>query len=218
MKQTVRSKSGDHNNVRSLKVSTIDPVHDPDWTRNTMTKTKQPLKAAEKSVASKTGSKKRLRPEVQVVACPSAFPISARNPQRATQQRRSEQRGYEKAAKKNDDKNLLDFHQTAHEIRHFGATGFEGKQKKDYQAEQYELLTGRKKKNHQVPLPIVRGIRKKAAQRQARALQEAKEAGIVLPKQAKKQKQRNDVSRVHGPAPSIGFTKRGVLKIKGKPE
>ena len=52
---------------------------------------------------------------------------------------------------------------------------------RQHQKEQYELLTGRTKKQHAVPLPIVRGIRKKAVAREARIRQEAQDAGIVLP-------------------------------------
>ena len=60
-------------------------------------------------------------------------------------------------------------------------TIIERKKFRMHQNEQYELLTGRKKKQHAVPLPIVRGIKKKAIAREERIRQEAKDSGIVLP-------------------------------------
>jgi hypothetical protein len=115
-----------------------------------------------------------------------------------------------------NNKKLLDWNDVAQEVREFGSKGFEGKRKRSYEEEQYRQLTGRDKKKHQVPLPIVRGIRKKAAEREARMLQEARDSGMVLPKQKKREKNRksqDSTSRVHGPAPSIGFMKRGVFRV-----
>lgn len=121
-------------------------------------------------------------------------------------------------------KKLLDWHDTVKEVRSYGATAFVGKQKRNFQDEQYKQLTGRDKKKQKVPLPIVRGIRKKAVARETRQIAEAKEAGIVLSKQqlqpASKQRNKGSSSRfnVHGPAPSVGFMKRGVLRVKDKPK
>jgi hypothetical protein len=114
---------------------------------------------------------------------------------------------------------FLDWDDTAREIHSLGATAFEGKQKRDYKDEEYERLTGREKKHHSVPLPIVRAIAKKAAQREKRRLDEAREAGLVLHTAAgkKKKKQFDRTSDIHGPAPSIGFLKNGVFKVKDKP-
>ncbi|KAI2504640.1 protein of unknown function (DUF4602) [Fragilaria crotonensis] len=112
---------------------------------------------------------------------------------------------------------LLDWDDTAREIHKLGATAFEGKQKRDYKDEEYERLTGRKMKHHQVPLPIVRAIAKKAAEREKKRLDEAREAGLVIPSAAaKKKKGRDRSSDIYGPAPSIGFLKNGVLKVKDK--
>jgi peptidyl-prolyl cis-trans isomerase SDCCAG10 len=113
---------------------------------------------------------------------------------------------------------LLDWHETAHEVRRLGASAFVKQQKRDFQDEDYLRLTGRERKKQQVPLPIVLGIKKKQAQREAAALAEARAAGMVLPKQAKKEKKKESRdSRWNGPAPSIGFVKKGILQLKRKP-
>lgn len=112
---------------------------------------------------------------------------------------------------------FLDWDDTAREIHKLGATAFEGKQKRDYKAEEYERLTGRKLKHHHVPLPIVRAIAKKAEQREKQRLDEAREAGLVIPTAAAKKKKGKDrTSDIYGPAPSIGFLKQGVFKLKDK--
>jgi hypothetical protein len=163
---------------------------------------------------------KRKRPEVQVVTCASSFPISKKPP------RGPSARAIEKAAQdefyteKRRRKGLLDWNDTAKEVRSVGAKAFVGKQKRNYQEEHYKLLTGRDKKRQAVPLPIVRGIKKKAAERLEREIKEAKEAGLVIPASkaasAAKRKEKNTISRVYGPAPSIGFMKKGVFSVKGK--
>ena len=150
------------------------------------------------------GEKKSNPPPI-VVSCPSAFPLSKRK--RSRPERPSDEQ--DSATKK---KKLLDWHDTAKEVRKLGATAFEGVQKRNYQDEEYKRLTGRQRKKHHVPLPIVRGIRKKAAERRARTELEAKQAGIVMPKKAKKRT--NQEYNPQGPAPSIGKVKNGVLKVK----
>jgi len=157
----------------------------------------------------KPTNQKRPRRQIQVVSCQSAFPISSK-----PKAPRKEQ----PIAKKLDTK-LLDFYDTVKEVRSLGSTGFTGKQKGKHHDEQYKLLTGREKKKHQIPLPILRGMKKKAAQREARQLQEAKDAGIVLPTTAttsKKKKKLDATSRVHGPSPSIGFMSKGVFRVSEK--
>lgn len=191
-----------------------------------------------------TTMKKRTREPVQVVSCPSAFPISDKPKQ--TKQQRSVERvvdadGTRKRTRddderrssasynsssnnnkngkssRNSNKHLLDWHETAKEIRAYGATAFERQQKRDYQDEQYLQLTGRHKKKHQVPLPIVRGIRKAAEKREAKRRLEAQQAGIVLPKKAvpaaKKVGKSLQKYQQDGPAPNIGFTKNGVYRV-----
>jgi hypothetical protein len=111
----------------------------------------------------------------------------------------------------------IDFRETMREVRALGSTIFEGKQKKEYEAERYKELTGRDKKQQRVPLKISRGIKKKAAVREARRIAEAREAGIVVIGSRKPEgKTRNPgkSSKQYGPVPSIGFTKKGVLNVR----
>lgn len=147
---------------------------------------------------------------VEVISSGSAFPLSARPPKPARQNWQEKQSARKKKPLE------LDFSKASQEIRHFGAKQFAGKSKREYEDEQYFKLTGRKRKKHQVPLPIVRGIQKKAAERDARVREEAKQAGIVLPQPKKPKKQHDNTSRVHGPAPNVGFMKKGILRVKDK--
>ncbi len=157
--------------------------------------------------------------------------------------------------KKSSSTKLLDWNETVREVQKFGAQGWgaatlrskgartngdnnqnpvtnailERKKFRVHQNEQYELLTGRKKKHHAVPLPIVRGIKQKAMAREQRVIQEAKESGIVLPissltattklsskqKEQMKKQQNYKMNQAHGPAPSIGFMKQGMYQVRG---
>jgi hypothetical protein len=179
------------------------------------------------------------RREVQVVKCPSAFPISTKTKAGGGRKRsrddfpaivdqRSNNHGHGRdvisssnnnnssnTRSKDSATNLLDWHETAKEIRAFGATAFVGQQRRDYQDEQYFRLTGRHKKKQKVPLPIVRGVKKAAAKREAKEREEARQAGIIIPKSStgKDSKKSDSTYRVHGPAPSIGFMKNGVYKV-----
>lgn len=165
------------------------------------------------SAAAKKAKPKR---EVQVVSCPGAFPISTskKRPREPINKETKKQAAVRARREKNKD--CLDWYDTANEIRAYGATAFVGKQKRDYQDDEYLQLTGRHKKKQQVPLPIVRGIKKAAEKRDAKARQEAKEAGIVLPKAKKEAKKPSTTNRNYGPAPNIGFMKRGVFRMKDK--
>lgn len=172
-----------------------------------------------------TVTKRRPRPEVQVVTCGAAFPISTKPPKppRTIVESSSLQQSSRNYRKKKNNDGLLDWHDTVKEVRSLGSAGFTGQQKRAHVDEQYRLLTGRDKKKQHIPLPIVRGLKKKAAEREARQLQEAKEAGIVLPtttisnSKPKQQKKKLDsTNRVHGPAPSIGFMKKGVFRVNKK--
>jgi len=166
--------------------------------------------------------KKRQRPQVEVIVCPSSFPTSStKKARRSSNDRSLSDEGTTRTSTHSKNQRLLDWNKTAEEVRSLGATAFVGQQKRSYQDEQYKLLTNREKKQQRVPLPIVRGIKKKAAIRQARQLQEAKEAGLVIPKQQKAKKKNDNATNkwnVHGPAPSIGFVSKGMLKLKGKPK
>lgn len=177
-----------------------------------MSNSKASTKSAKKS--SKNVKKKR---EVQVVKAPTAFPISstAKNSER----QRSREHDLEHQDKKTGSgrpSKLLDWHDTAKEIRAYGAKAFVGKQKTDYEDEQYFALTGRHKKKPKTPLPILRGIKKAAAKREAKERQEAREAGIVIPKAKQETKKSSSTYRLYGPAPNIGFMKGGVFRAQKK--
>ena len=130
-------------------------------------------------------------------------------------------------ARTNNDNNTV-----ANKNHHVANTILERKKFRAHENEQYELLTGRKKKHHAVPLPILRGIQKKAVAREQRVIQEAKESGIVLPRSSststgtattprssqQQKEQRNKQqnykrNQAHGPAPSIGFMKQGMYQV-----
>ncbi|GAX22344.1 hypothetical protein FisN_3Hu450 [Fistulifera solaris] len=162
-----------------------------------------------KVLPKKTSSSQR-RPVV-VINSGQAFPLSAK-PSISVRTHEKQSAPTSKSNKTPE----FDFSQASQEIRHFGSKQFAGKSKKEYEDEQYFKLTGRKRKKHQVPLPIVRGIKKKAAEREARAREEAKQAGIVLPQPKKAKKEYDNTTRVHGPAPSVGFMKKGILRVKDK--
>ena len=166
-----------------------------------------------------TAKPKKAKREIQVVSCPSAFPISDKK-SKPNRKRARDDPTNKKSKRKHQEStaNLLDWHETTKEIRAYGATAFVGKQKRDFQDEQYFQLTGRHQKKQKVPLPIVRGIRKAAAKRNAKLREEAQKAGVVLPKSSQKEekkKQQDSTYRSHGPAPSIGFMKHGVFRVSG---
>eukprot|EP01083_Nonionella_stella_P112961 332824_1 len=167
--------------------------------------------------------KKKSRAPVKVVAAPSSsFPdfssFTSFSRGRATSESNPKRKKREQEQEENSSKIKgieIDFDETVQEIRELGSSQFTGKQKRKYQDEQYKSLTGREKKKQKVPLNIVRGIREKARQREKRAEQENKDAGIVTHTNSRKktnkgfsEKNRKD-SRIHGPAPTIGFTKKG---------
>eukprot|EP00980_Cylindrotheca_fusiformis_P028195 scaffold22586_cov138-Cylindrotheca_fusiformis.AAC.15 len=167
---------------------------------------------------SKTASQRiKKKREVQVVSAPTEFPISTST--KAGKRKRSTRDDEDEHAKKKHSEKpprLLDWHDTAKEIREFGATAFVGKQKRDFQDEQYFALTGRHQKKPKTPLPILRGIKKAAAKREAKQREEARQAGIVLPKAKKAENKSSSTYKVYGPAPNIGFMKGGVFRVKKK--
>jgi len=192
-------------------------------------KSQEKKAAVAKAVAKKA---KKNRPEVQVVVASSGFPISSRPsaqrkppPARPTTESlpRPQQDG--RSEKKNKSNPLiLDLNEAKKEVRSYGATAFVGKQKKSFQDEQYKLLTGRDRKQPKMPPNIARLVRKKALAREEKMIAEAKQAGFVLPKSAlesqQEQKRKKSSQRQgewNGPAPSVGFTKDGVLKLTKKP-
>lgn len=170
-------------------------------------------KAAAKGSGATRVTSKRKR-EVEVVSCGAAFPVSNR-PNVAPVASKKLPPATTKPANQSSNITYLDWNKTAEEVRNLGATAFVKKKKSEYADEQYERLTGRKRKKPHVPLPIVRGIRKKAAERAARASRVARESGLVLPKPARTPRRKTDsTSRVYGPAPSIGFVSKGIFRVK----
>lgn len=167
-------------------------------------------------------SDKKQRREVQVVTCPSDFPQDPRRRVRTTasssasacpgqQKRRNPLEQYEK---KKQQQTFLDWNETAREVRTLGSQAFMGKEKREYRQEEYMRLTGgRKEKQQRVPLPIQRGIKKKAAKRLERQREEARQAGIILPTAVKKENKQRVNKDQGGPAPSVGYMKRGVLHV-----
>eukprot|EP00560_Eucampia_antarctica_P008673 CAMPEP_0197825232 /NCGR_PEP_ID=MMETSP1437-20131217/2349_1 /TAXON_ID=49252 ORGANISM="Eucampia antarctica, Strain CCMP1452" /NCGR_SAMPLE_ID=MMETSP1437 /ASSEMBLY_ACC=CAM_ASM_001096 /LENGTH=188 /DNA_ID=CAMNT_0043425145 /DNA_START=74 /DNA_END=640 /DNA_ORIENTATION=+ len=171
--------------------------------------------ATSKSRRRSVGDKK----EVKVLVAPSAFPDFSEfsNPNSTPRKDRDS-----KHSKKEQLNRFLDFDQAIGEIHALGSTQFTGKQKKAFEADQYKSLTGRDKKKQKTPQKVMRGIKKKAAQRNVRIVQEAKESGVVshtlnngMKKEKKRfsEKNRRD-SWIHGPAPSAGFMTKGVLNVK----
>mmetsp|Transcript_3925 Transcript_3925/g.5123 ORF Transcript_3925/g.5123 Transcript_3925/m.5123 type:complete len:179 (+) Transcript_3925:114-650(+) len=166
---------------------------------------------------------------VKVVVAPSAFPdfssfssssnsttFGTSSVSRKTSRNHSSVNDNTKTKRKGID---IDFDETAREIYALGSSQFTGKQKRRYQEEQYNELTGREKKKQKVPLKIVRGIKNAAAKRGKRISQEEKDAGIITAtngkgkkKKAYSEQNRRD-TRIHGPSPNIGFTKKGVLSV-----
>jgi hypothetical protein len=174
--------------------------------------------------------KRRSRAAVTVVSAPtSSFPdfsafSNLDGTSKSGNKDRKERNNHINDNLDNDNKKGIDidFDETVQEIRTLGSTQFTGKQKRKYQDEQYKTLTGREKKKHKVPLNIVRGIKKKAVIREKRWEEEIKESGVVTANTKRKvnkgySEQKRTDSRIHGPAPDIGFTKGGVLSVrKGK--
>ncbi len=179
-------------------------------------------------------NKRKARAPITVVAAPSSFPdfssfSSVRNkkPKRGSSSNHNNNNNNNDHSKKGIE---IDFDTTVQEIKELGSSQFTGKQKRKYEEEQYKALTGREKKHHKVPLKIVRGIKKKAAMRERRREEEVRESGVVSgdgigssssSSTRKKKKERRGFSeqkrrdaRIHGPAPDIGYTKRGVLSVR----
>mmetsp|Transcript_23377 Transcript_23377/g.67371 ORF Transcript_23377/g.67371 Transcript_23377/m.67371 type:complete len:211 (-) Transcript_23377:178-810(-) len=198
--------------------------------------------AAARKAASATsgGSKKRQRKEVQVVMCPSAFP-DFRSIDGSTRQSTSSSSGGAAAARRGgrDGKssasaystaggtNEIDMDEAIREVHALGSTGFGRKQARKHKEAQYKALTGRDLKRQRVPLPIVRGIKKKRAEREARAEAEQKEAGVITSTNGKNNRDRqkaksysqerrksDSMRTAYGPSPDVGFMKGGVLRVK----
>ncbi|KAL7573048.1 hypothetical protein ACA910_018740 [Epithemia clementina (nom. ined.)] len=183
---------------------------------------------------------------VQVVVAPTGFPISSRgrsnngsgpNRQQLRQEQQQQQQQQQEHHKQNkpqqqQQRPIMDLNQAKKEVRQYGATAFEGAQKRSFEEEQYQLLTGgRARKKPFVPPNIARNSRKKAEQRHLKALREAQASGVVLPttttrtatKQHNSQKRRQEEYQrdrsSYGPAPSsaAGVVRNGILHFSKKP-
>ena len=196
-------------------------------------------------------SGKKHRREVKVVVCPSAFPDFT-TVGGSTSRRQQKERGIipQKDAKETDDGLELDVQQTIREIHKFGATGFQGSQKKTHEKAEYEWLTGRVQKRQKIPTKILVGMRQKALKREERQKKELQESGVVShqvvnkssAKAKKKRNNKDDEAKAgpglvqgvfgsnsrknkkgnrrsmdagsFGPAPDVGFMKKGMLRVK----
>lgn len=167
-------------------------------------------------------TKKQKNKKVKVVVAPSSFPDFSQFDSSSTlgMSKRRIKKNEDNTTMRTKKKNIfLDFDETVREVYTLGSTRFAGKQKRDYEDEQYTTLTGRQRKKQKVPVKIVRGIKKAAAYREARAEQETKDAGIVTAnKRGVTNKKRysekvRKASELHGPAPSVGYLKKGVLTV-----
>lgn len=147
---------------------------------------------------------------------PGAFPISTTARAKKRNRENTAESTATTANPSGSSSKLLDWHDTAKEIRAYGATAFVGKQKRNYEDEEYYKLTGRHKKKPQTPLPILRGIKKAAAKREAKEREEARQAGIIVPKAKKETEKSSSTYRSYGPAPNIGFMKGGVFRVQKK--
>lgn len=201
--------------------------------------------------------KKRKR-QVQVVVCPSAFPDFT-TVGGSTSRRLQKERGIPPTGRDSTTTATsgveLDVQQTIREIHKFGATGFQGTQKKTHDKAEYEWLTGRTQKRQKIPTKILVGMRQKALKREERQKKELKESGVVSHHQtntksssssssakARSKKRRDDEPKAgpgvvqgvfgsnsrknkkgnrrsmdagsFGPAPDVGFMKKGVLRVK----
>lgn len=196
--------------------------------------------AAARKVASAAsgGSKKRQRKDVQVVMCPSAFPDFRSIDGSTRRSANSSSSGGAAAVRRGgrDGKssasaaaggNVIDMDEAIREVHALGSTGFAGKQARKHKEAQYKALTGRDMKRQKVPLPIVRGIKKKRAEREARAEAEQREAGVITSTNSKKDRDRkkakaysqerrksDSMRTAYGPSPDVGFMKGGVLRVK----
>uniref|UniRef100_A0A7S3QJX3 Uncharacterized protein n=1 Tax=Chaetoceros debilis TaxID=122233 RepID=A0A7S3QJX3_9STRA len=167
-------------------------------------------------------SGKKRKPVVVVSTPASAFPDFSKfnapgDDEGGNRRRRDNFNSYNK----NDEKKGVEmvFADAIREVHKLGSTQFTGKQKRNYEAEEYKLLTGREKKKHKVPVKIVRGIKHAAVKREKKLAQSNKDAGIITAvrkdKVIKNYSEKNRwAKRVHGPAPDIGFMTKGKFRVK----
>ena len=188
-----------------------------------MPKTAQKNNSPSNGGSSSNNSGKKRKREVQVVVCPSAFPDFA-TVGGSTSRRLQKERGVSHKNKESITAATsgleLDVQQTIREIHKFGATGFQGSQKKTHEKAEYEWLTGRTQKRQKIPTNIIKGMRQKALKREERQKKELKESGVVSHQNgntSKKRKKRrnNDDEPQAGPGVLQGVFGSNSRKKKG---
>jgi hypothetical protein len=172
-------------------------------------------------------AKNQKQREVQVVTCPLDFPTTVKK-RNAASSSRSTRHSPEDTLKQEtssqqqqeEQEELLDWNDTCREMKQLVASSaaFSKQTKRQYQQEEYQRLTGRHhmKQQQYVPPYIVRGIKKKAKARLEKQVEEATLHGIVLPPSMhpKQTRDKSNKRNYHsGPAPSIGYMKRGVYRV-----
>lgn len=114
-----------------------------------------------------------------------------------------------------------DFSRVFKEVSAVGSQSFSGYDRKIYKEKCYEEVTGKKFKRPKTPRNILAGMIKKTTKKKETEEKRAKEAGIVTSNTGKSKKRRKKTysesnrrdSRIAGPSPSIGYVRKGVLKI-----
>jgi hypothetical protein len=170
-------------------------------------------------------AKNQKQREVQVVTCPLDFPTTVKkrndaSSPRATRHSPEDTLKQETSSQQQQQEELLDWNDTCREMKQLVASSsaFSKQTKRQYQQEEYQRLTGRRhhRKKQHVPQYIVRGIKKKAKARLEKQQEEATLHGIVLPPSMhpKQTREKSNKRNYHsGPAPSIGYMKRGVYRV-----
>jgi Domain of unknown function (DUF4602) len=164
----------------------------------------------------KSASTRAQRQPVVVVAAPSGFPISNKRTPSTIREPRKQSTNNDNNNRQNDIK-LLDWKETTREVHKLGTTGLASDKQRSFKDEEYFRLTGRYPKKQKMALPMVRSLRKKRAAQEAKERAQAREMGVILPKETKattsSSKQKKNEA-LFGPAPSIGRVKGGMLKVK----
>lgn len=175
-------------------------------------------------LSKKSKSAKKPKREVQVVQCASEhmreMGIGADGKKAKNNGGRNHRRFQREDDNDTNNGVLVDFQDAYQDVYKLGSTQFTGKQKKQHKEQEYKELTGREMEKEKVPWKIARGIKAKAMKREKRLLEEAKDAGLVLPTKKKEEnkrysKQNRRDTKLFGPAPSIGFMKKGTYSYRG---
>mmetsp|Transcript_13971 Transcript_13971/g.30675 ORF Transcript_13971/g.30675 Transcript_13971/m.30675 type:complete len:137 (-) Transcript_13971:25-435(-) len=123
----------------------------------------------------------------------------------------------------------MGFRELSTEIHNLGATTFTGVQKWMHKEEQYEKIAGMKMKKKKFSPKLYEAIMKKSKLKENKKAAELKESGVVTGATYGRRKGKGEreggfsktnqkMSRNHGPAPSNGFMKGGVLRLTKNPK